>query len=127
MKTRNGWACRNYINYGAALAGVQRQAIVLLLYHPPLGELSKQRLAVVRASNDGFLIAEEDLKIRGPGELLGSRQSGSLDFRVADLLRDSDMLLEVRTVAEQMFRSDRQAVDAIIQRWMRFPDQLSQV
>ena len=99
----------------------------LLLYHPPLGELSKQRLAVVRASNDGFLIAEEDLKIRGPGELLGSRQSGSLDFRVADLLRDSDMLLEVRTVAEQMFRSDRQAVDAIIQRWMRFPDQLSQV
>ncbi len=99
----------------------------LLLYRPPLGEASKKRLAVMRTSNDGFFIAEEDLKIRGPGELLGSRQSGSVEFKVADLIRDSDMLPEVKEASERLFKGDPETVDAIITRWRTLPDQLSQV
>ena len=99
----------------------------LLLYHPPLGELSKQRLAVMRQSNDGFFIAEEDLKIRGPGELLGSRQSGSLQFKVADLVRDSHLLPEVKAASERLFKHDKALIERIINRWTTTPDQLSQV
>ena len=99
----------------------------LLLYHPPLGELSKQRLAVMRHSNDGFFIAEEDLKIRGPGELLGSKQSGALQFKIADLIRDAHMLSEVKTTSDALFKSDPEKVDKIIRRWTFIPDQLSQV
>jgi ATP-dependent DNA helicase RecG len=99
----------------------------LLLYHPPLGELSKQRLAVMRASNDGFYIAEQDLLIRGPGELLGSRQSGSLAFRIADIVRDSDMLDSVKAMTEQLFTDQPDTINDIIQRWTNLPDQLSQV
>jgi len=99
----------------------------LLLYHPPLGEMSKQRLAVMRHSNDGFFIAEEDLKIRGPGELLGSKQSGALQFKIADLIRDAHMLTEVRTASNALFESEPDKVDKIIRRWTSIPDQLSQV
>jgi ATP-dependent DNA helicase RecG len=99
----------------------------LLLYHPPLGEMSKQRLAVMRHSNDGFFIAEEDLKIRGPGELLGSKQSGALQFKIADLIRDAQMLTEVRTTSNALFELEPDKVDMIIRRWTSIPDQLSQV
>lgn len=99
----------------------------LLLYHPPLGETSKQRLAVLRHSNDGFFIAEEDLKIRGPGELLGSKQSGSLQFKIADLVRDAHMLGDIRTASNALFKSEPDKVDIIIRRWTSIPDQLSQV
>jgi ATP-dependent DNA helicase RecG len=99
----------------------------LLLYHPPLGEMSKQRLAVMRHSNDGFFIAEEDLKIRGPGELLGSKQSGALQFKIADLIRDAHMLSEVKTTSDALFQSEPEKVDKIIRRWTLIPDQLSQV
>jgi len=99
----------------------------LLLYQPPLGEMSKQRLAVMRHSNDGFFIAEEDLKIRGPGELLGSKQSGALQFKIADLIRDAHMLSEVKTTSDALFQSEPEKVDKIIRRWTLIPDQLSQV
>ncbi|MDG2072895.1 MAG: ATP-dependent DNA helicase RecG [Pseudomonadales bacterium] len=99
----------------------------LLLYHPPLREMSKQRLAVMRHSNDGFFIAEEDLKIRGPGELLGSKQSGALQFKIADLIRDAHMLTEVRTTSNAIFELEPDKVDMIIRRWTSIPDELSQV
>lgn len=99
----------------------------LLLYHPPLREMSKQRLAVMRHSNDGFFIAEEDLKIRGPGELLGSKQSGALQFKIADLIRDAHMLTEVRTTSNEIFELEPDKVDMIIRRWTSIPDELSQV
>jgi ATP-dependent DNA helicase RecG len=68
----------------------------LLLYHPPLGETAKQRLAALRATDDGFVIAEEDLKLRGAGELLGTKQSGLPEFHFADLAAHGDLLVAAR-------------------------------
>ena len=99
----------------------------VLLYHSPLGELSKRRLEVMRSSNDGFFIAEEDLKIRGPGELLGSKQSGALQFKIADLTRDSHLLPGVKVKSEQLFKTDNEKIDMLINRWTSIPEELSQV
>ena len=78
------------------------QSYCLLLYQPPLGPLSKQRLAVLRDSQDGFYIAEQDLAIRGPGDILGARQSGDIAFRIADLARDDDLLPIANTLANRI-------------------------
>ena len=64
----------------------------VLLYRPPLSELARERLGVLRATNDGFAVAQKDLELRGPGEVLGTRQTGIMQLRVADLLRDADLL-----------------------------------
>jgi ATP-dependent DNA helicase RecG len=104
-----------------------RQSHCVLMYHPPLGESSRQRLNVLRESTDGFRIAEEDLRIRGPGEILGSRQSGSLSFRIADLVRDNRMLTDVRKVADHLLANDREKAQAIMKRWLMMPEKLSQV
>jgi ATP-dependent DNA helicase RecG len=102
------------------------QSHCLLLYHSPLGETSRQRLNVLRESNDGFHIAEMDLQIRGPGELFGSRQSGSLQFRIADLLRDHHMLDDIARIANQLLRNDQISARAIIERWIVSPEEFSQ-
>ena len=102
------------------------QSHCLLLYHSPLGETSRQRLNVLRESNDGFHIAEKDLQIRGPGELFGSRQSGSLQFRIADLLRDHHMLDDIARIANQLLQQDQVIARAIIERWIVSPDEFSQ-
>ena len=99
----------------------------LLLYHPPLGQTSKARLNVMRESNDGFYIAEQDLQIRGPGDLLGSRQSGMLSFRIADLNRDAHMLDGVRELATQLLGNDRDKALELIARWHSSPESYSQV
>ncbi|MCZ6501987.1 MAG: helicase-related protein, partial [Gammaproteobacteria bacterium] len=101
------------------------QSHCLLLYHPPLGETSKQRLNVLRESNDGFLIAEQDLKIRGPGELFGSRQSGSLQFKIADLVRDRHMLNDITRIAQKLLIDDRITARAITERWVTSPEEFS--
>ena len=98
----------------------------LLLYHPPLSEVGKRRLNVLRESNDGFLIADEDLKIRGPGELFGSRQSGTVQFRIADLIRDHHMLGDVAEVSRQMLSNNRTGARAVIDRWILTPEDFSQ-
>lgn len=64
----------------------------VLLYKTPLSKTAQIRLQVLRDSNDGFVIAQKDLEIRGPGELLGTRQTGNAEFKVADLLRDQAMI-----------------------------------
>ena len=99
----------------------------VLMYKKPLGNLSKQRLSIMRKSNDGFLIAERDLAIRGPGELLGARQSGTLQFRIADLLRNRAMLPAVRKTSLQLMAQRRTDANLIVRRWIRDPERIGQV
>ena len=104
-----------------------KESFCLLLYHPPLGVISKQRLNVMRESQDGFVIAEEDLKIRGPGEIFGSRQSGELQFKIADIVRDGHMLDEIRTLADKILVQDNKTAESLMQRWLTMPQVISQV
>lgn len=90
----------------------------VLLYKSPLSFTSKQRLQVMRDSQDGFYIAEQDLAIRGPGELLGTRQTGLQMLRVADLQRDGELLPQVREMAEQIWHQHPQAIEPLILRWL---------
>ena len=99
----------------------------VLLYKKPLGAISRERLEVMRRSNDGFFIAERDLQIRGPGELLGARQSGALQFRIADLMRDQAMLRDVRDTARTMLEQSPEQADRLVRRWIKDPERVSQV
>lgn len=103
-----------------------QQSHCVLLYQAPLGDVSKQRLRVMRESTDGFYIAEQDLLIRGPGELLGSRQTGLQQLTVADLERDGHLLPQVKEMAEQLANNHPQSVDSIIKRWMGNAEQFAQ-
>jgi ATP-dependent DNA helicase RecG len=103
-----------------------QQSHCVLLYQAPLGDVSKQRLGVMRESTDGFYIAEQDLLIRGPGELLGSRQTGLQQLTVADLERDGHLLPQVKAMAEQLINQHPQHVDAIIKRWLGNAEQFAQ-
>jgi ATP-dependent DNA helicase RecG len=103
-----------------------QQSHCVLLYQAPLGDVSKQRLGVMRESTDGFYIAEQDLLIRGPGELLGSRQTGLQQLTVADLERDGHLLPQVKIMAEQLINQHPQHVDTIIKRWIGNAEQFAQ-
>ncbi len=74
----------------------------VLLYGGKLSEMARARLAAIRETNDGFVIARRDLELRGPGELLGTRQTGLAEMRVADLMRDADLLPAVQAAAEDL-------------------------
>lgn len=90
----------------------------VLLYQPPLGQLARERLQVMRDTNDGFRIAEKDLELRGPGEVLGTRQTGQLSFRIADLSRDAHLLPAVQQVGEQLLAHHPQQAEGLIARWI---------
>ncbi len=90
----------------------------LLMYHAPLSQQSRERLQVMRDSNDGFVIAEKDLELRGPGEVLGTRQTGLAQFRVADLERDRDLLMAVRTAAQELIQQSSEGVEPLVHRWL---------
>jgi ATP-dependent DNA helicase RecG len=90
----------------------------VLLYQPPLGQLARERLQVMRETNDGFRIAEKDLELRGPGEVLGTRQTGQLSFRMADLARDAHLLPAVQHVGEQMLARHPERAGRLIERWI---------
>ncbi|EBQ3585158.1 ATP-dependent DNA helicase RecG, partial [Salmonella enterica] len=90
----------------------------VLLYKSPLSKTAQKRLQVLRDSNDGFVIAQKDLEIRGPGELLGTRQTGNAEFKVADLLRDQGMIPEVQRIARHIHERYPQQAQALIERWM---------
>ncbi|WP_115716969.1 ATP-dependent DNA helicase RecG [Gallaecimonas mangrovi] len=90
----------------------------VLLYHAPLSPTATARLGVLRDSNDGFVIAQRDLEIRGPGELLGTRQTGVAELRIADLVRDAHLLPKVQHAAQQMLRDHPATADALINRWL---------
>lgn len=95
-----------------------RESGCVLLYRAPLGPLARARLNAIRESNDGFEIARRDLELRGPGELLGTRQTGLARMRVADLIRDADLLPRVQEAAEILLASHRDRIAPLTQRWI---------
>lgn len=96
------------------------QSVCVLMYKPPLGKTSQKRLDVMRSTQDGFKIAEEDLHLRGPGEVLGTRQTGEVNFKVADVVRDAHLLTAVKKVSADLIHkpSEQHRIDALIQRWL---------
>ncbi len=90
----------------------------VLMYQAPLSNMARERLETMRHTNDGFLIAEKDLELRGPGELLGTRQTGVAEFRVADLMRDAPLLPTVHALAEQLLGEAPQLADRLVSRWI---------
>lgn len=90
----------------------------VLLYHSPLSKTAQKRLGVLRESNDGFVIAQRDLEIRGPGELLGTKQTGMADFKIADLVRDQRLIPEVQRIARHIHDNYSDNAAAIIDRWL---------
>lgn len=89
-----------------------------LLYKNPLSQNGQERLRIMRETNDGFLIAEKDLEIRGPGELLGTKQTGDMGFRVAKLERDDHLLSQAHYVAQQILKDYPTHADALLKRWL---------
>jgi len=94
------------------------QSHCVLVYKPPLGLAAKTRLAVLRDTNDGFVVAQRDLELRGPGELLGTRQTGLPDYRIANLLRDAELMPKVQKVAARITREAPDSATAIVRRWL---------
>ncbi len=96
----------------------RKQSHCVLLYQGPLSQTGKSRLQAMRQSNDGFFIAERDLELRGPGEVLGTRQTGMMAFRIADLLRDQSLIDEVRRLAARIVEHYPERVEPLVQRWI---------
>ncbi|GHA84788.1 ATP-dependent DNA helicase RecG [Cognatilysobacter bugurensis] len=90
----------------------------VLLYQPPLSQMARERLETMRETNDGFVIAEKDLELRGPGELLGTRQTGIAGFRLADLGRDAELLPQVHEIAERLLERAPQVAERLVERWI---------
>jgi ATP-dependent DNA helicase RecG len=103
---------RGRVGRGAA------QSHCVLLYKGPLGRIAKERLAVLRNTNDGFVVAQRDLELRGPGELLGTRQTGLPDYRVANLVRDAELMPQVQIAAEEIRKASPPQAAAIVRRWL---------
>ena len=95
-----------------------RESSCVLMYHGSLSETARRRLAVLRESSDGFVIAQRDLELRGPGELLGTRQTGMLQFRVADLQRDGGLLADVANAAALLEERYPGHVAPLLERWI---------
>jgi len=94
------------------------QSYCILLYQSPLSQHAKERLKTMRETNDGFVIAEKDLEIRGAGELLGTRQTGSISFKVADLIRDQQLLPLIEGCAKKIIAQTPESVEPLIDRWV---------
>jgi ATP-dependent DNA helicase RecG len=90
----------------------------VLMYHAPLSQNARQRLAILRETSDGFQIAKKDLEMRGPGEVLGTRQTGEMQLRIADLVRDQALLDDVRQAADWMLRDYPVNAAALVRRWL---------
>ncbi|MBR9907243.1 MAG: ATP-dependent DNA helicase RecG [Gammaproteobacteria bacterium] len=98
----------------------------VLLYHSPLSKTATQRLAVLRDSSDGFVIAQRDLELRGPGELLGQKQTGLTEMKVADLVKHAHLVDQVQHMAQVLWQRYPQTTDALIQRWLPRRDHYAQ-
>jgi ATP-dependent DNA helicase RecG len=90
----------------------------VLMYKPPLSPLARERLDLLRRSTDGFEIAEKDLQLRGPGELLGTRQTGLAGLRIADLVRDAHLLPSVHRAAEWLLANEPALAERVVARWV---------
>ncbi len=94
------------------------QSSCMLLYQAPLSNNARERLDIMRKTNDGFVIAEKDLSLRGAGEVLGTRQTGLAEFRIAQLGRDDDLLDDVRDIADQLLAVHPVNVQRLVRRWI---------
>lgn len=95
-----------------------QESVCVLMYHGALSEMARARLAVMRETNDGFVIARKDLELRGPGEVLGTRQTGNMQLRIADLLKHQFLLDDVNRWVDQLLQQHPQSVAALLQRWI---------
>ncbi len=90
----------------------------VLMYHSPVSENARERLGIMRETNDGFAIAQKDLELRGPGEVLGTRQTGEMQFRIADVMRDQPLLPQVQQAAELILQKYPGSVEPLMRRWI---------
>ena len=90
----------------------------VLLYQSPLAEIARQRLEVLRETNDGFVVAQKDLELRGPGEVLGTRQTGMMQLRVADLIRDADLAPLVQALGRTLLADQPDSIETLLARWV---------
>jgi len=104
-----------------------KQSACVLMYQSPLSEQGRQRLGILRETGDGFEVAKKDLEMRGPGEILGTRQTGLLQLRIADIVRDEHWLPEVKKVAEVIICDYPEAVEPIVRRWLGKADRFAEV
>ncbi len=105
----------------------EMESYCLLLYQSPLSNTGKHRLGILRESNDGFVIAEKDLQLRGPGEVMGTRQTGQMQFKIADLNRDAALLEQVHDAAEIICQQYPESIQPIIDRWLGSTSQYAEV
>lgn len=99
-----------------------KQSHCVLLYQDPLSYHARERIKIMRETGDGFLIAQKDLELRGPGEVLGTRQAGVLQLRIADIMRDRDFLPQVKTAASLVMSHYPEIVKPLIARWIVHPE-----
>jgi len=104
-----------------------KQSACVLMYQPPLSQTGKQRLGILRETNDGFKVAEKDLQLRGPGEVLGTRQTGLMQMRIADIVRDEHWFAEVKKTALYIIENHPQAVKPLVRRWLGKADRYANV
>ena len=103
------------------------QSSCVLMYQPPLGMLAKERLSILRDTNDGFKIAQKDLEHRGHGELLGTRQTGLQQLRIANIGRDKQLLPQIEQLARKLQQDYPQLVQPLIARWITHSAQYAKV
>ena len=106
--------------------GAKASACVLM-YRAPLSETAQARLACLRETNDGFEIARRDLEMRGPGEMFGVRQSGLAQMRIADVVRDQDLMPQVSALAETWLKRNDARIEPLIRRWLGSAAQYGEV
>ncbi len=104
-----------------------RQSHCVLMYQAPLSENAQVRLQTMRETNDGFKIAQQDLKLRGPGEILGTRQKGSMEFRFSNPEQDAELFKQAKAMAVNLMRQNPAVCELIIQRWQRQAQELAKV
>ena len=88
------------------------------MYQSPLSESAKQRLEILRQSHDGFMIAEKDLELRGPGEILGTQQTGIADMKIANIVRDAYLLKQAAYYSSKLLEANEASQNALISRWI---------
>ena len=104
-----------------------KQSACVLMYQAPLSENGKQRMSILRETNDGFKVAEKDLELRGPGEVLGTRQTGLMQMRIADIVRDECWFPDVKKAARYIIRHHPQSVKPLVRRWLGKADRFVNV
>ena len=94
------------------------QSTCILVYKSPLSDIAKQRINALRETNNGFEIAQVDLTLRGPGEMFGTRQTGVVPLRIADIVRDQELLPKVQKTADKILGSNPKSANILLERWL---------